>query len=132
MEKVPIRPNTDTSDFMTIKREDGSLIAWYSDGVVLKVNVDGMIKLWYAKPTLNDAITRPNYINELNYSYQFHSNGSVTARYKNSNYYWSAPMSGIPESGEKIYSTYLYNFRNDYENDESDDYNEEYIDKYMD
>ena len=131
IETVPIRPKTDTNGFVSIKKDDGSLIAWYPDGLVIKVDVDGTSRMWCPKPTLEMVVKFSRYAGQKKHFFQFHSDGSLTARYTDSNYYWSAPISGIPENGDFIYDNYLYNYHNSTEFNEYNDDTYEY-DNYRD
>jgi len=101
MEPAPALPammNDSADDCPYHFHDNNKSITWYPGNYIVMVLADGTIKTWYAKPTLNEAVvSRPT---ANNYStYQFFKDGSVTAVYNGEPYYWSAPISVVPQQG---------------------------------
>ena len=100
-ELVPILPslyNIDEEENVHIKKANGSIISWSSDGTVSELR-DNITYVWHPRPTMQDALS-------------FHSDGSVIIFAKDSvqcrwggiNYYWSNPVyEAEPVVGERIY-----------------------------
>ena len=69
-------------------------IVWEWDGTITQTEKEtGTVKIWYARPTLADAIaykhTDCTYGNQGSF-FQFHRDGSVEAYCYDGSYYWSA------------------------------------------
>ncbi len=96
LELVPVNPNPYTC---TIKTVGGSVISWHDDGTVTEKIADGTQKVWFAKPTLADAID-----SKAKGSYfKFNSDGSVEAYWYSTCYYWSGPKDAPPVQGTPVY-----------------------------
>jgi hypothetical protein len=77
---------------------------WGKDKAVRRYYKNGMTKIWWAKPTLKDAVT----LKDTGIFIQFHSSDEVTARYNGINYYWSAPRETYPILDIESYMSKLY------------------------
>lgn len=97
LELVPVNPNPYTCAIKT----DHSVIAWHDDGTVTEKTADGTLKVWFAKPTLADAI-HSNPMEKGSY-FKFNSDGSVEAYWYSTCYYWSAPKDAPPVQGTPVY-----------------------------
>jgi hypothetical protein len=63
-------------------------IVWEWDGTITQTEKEtGTVKIWYARPTLADAIA---YKDGDGGFFQFHRDGSVEAYCYDGSYYWSA------------------------------------------
>ena len=76
--------------------DDGKHTYWYPSGRVTVKCLDGTLKTWYPKPTLEAAIKSEG---PYRGSFQFHKGGIVTAVYYYEPFYWSGPVEASPPAG---------------------------------
>jgi len=69
---------------------------WHPCGSVTVKCLDGTLKTWYPKPTLESAIKTAT---PYRCSFQFHKRGIVTAMYDDEPFYWSGPVTASPPTG---------------------------------
>jgi hypothetical protein len=120
MEHAPICPPEfkaeEGAPFIVMKNKDDDILIWWKNGIIVKGYKNGLTKTWYPKPTL---VTALNYskdsLNKKAY-FEFHPDGSVTSTVERLNYYWSAPIKGVAETGTQIFG-YLYD-ENEYSDEE--------------
>lgn len=102
MEVCPTLP----SDIAPVLQEDyavrknkgrNSYIIWYPGGSVVHIMPDKTIKVWYPKPTLNDAVHSLN--TNTRKMFQFNSDGSVMCFINGIPYYWPASRNKNVEEG---------------------------------
>ena len=107
LEPAPICPPSykpeNNNNFIVMKTIDKSIITWWKNGSIIKVTPDGTIKTWFPKLTLAEAIKMAlsPYNKEL--YIQFHADSTVTCKFPDGNYYWSASIKGTPELGEQLF-----------------------------
>jgi hypothetical protein len=94
----PIAPVETVDSTLGISRQDGTILFWYPDQSVVEIATNGMKTMWYSRPTMNTAIHDTSVPSHT--FVQFHSDGSTTAKYNTTNYYWSPPFQAYPEVGE--------------------------------
>ena len=120
MECMPICPysftDEENKEFIALKTKDNSIITWWKNGIVIKVLPDGMTKTWSPKPTLKDIITHSSHPYNKGWYIEFRKDKSVIGKIYNVIHYWSAPISGLPEEGEKL-TNYEYD-TNEYDEEE--------------
>jgi hypothetical protein len=100
-ELVPILPSSYDlveEENVHIKKANGSIISWSSDGTVSELRGD-ITYVWYPRPTMQDALSFPH-----DGSVIIFAKDSVQCRWGGINYYWSNPVYDTePVVGERIY-----------------------------
>ncbi len=76
-------------------QEDGYVVIWWKDGPCDVYLENGIVKRFWPKPTLADAVLSPPNCGSY---YRFHSDGTVEQVYKGMNYYWGPTEVDVPES----------------------------------
>lgn len=66
---------------------------WWNDGLCEVYYPEGMVKQFWPKPTLNDAVLDGTNTNSY---YRFHKNGSVEQIYEGNPYYWGPATIDLP------------------------------------
>ena len=120
LENAPVHPPSfkaeEGAPFIVMKTDDGSVIIWWNNGIIVKGYTNGITKTWYPKPNIVSALHYSlNPSNKSTY-FEFHKDGSVSSSVNKYNYYWSSPIDGIPESGKQVFG-YLYD-EQEYSDDE--------------
>ena len=82
---------------------DGTVIEWWSNGVVFEKKPNGDTVRFDKKPTIADAVKYPYCRGCCNLSYRFHPNGAVTVIQGEFAYYWSKNMTSTRELGQIVY-----------------------------
>jgi hypothetical protein len=83
---MPVDAEYDDSSSVKYYNNDRSIV-WGEDGTITQTEYEcGTVKVWYPRPTLEDAI---NYKNTDGGFFHFKSNGSVEAYCYDAPYYWS-------------------------------------------
>ena len=95
LELVPVNPKTYTCTIKT----PSSVISWHDDGTVTEKAADGTLKVWFAKPTLADAVN----CKSKSSFFKFNKDSSVEAYWYSTSYYWSAPKDAEPVQGTSVY-----------------------------
>jgi len=120
MEVSPICPPSykteEGAPFIVMRNTENCLIIWWNNGIIVKGYPDGLTKTWYPKVSQKDALLfsiEPT--NKKGY-FEFHNDGSVSSSIGHINYYWSAPVPGLPETGAQVFG-YLYD-ENEYTDEE--------------
>jgi len=123
MESAPICPSSykpeNNNHFIVMKTTDKSIITWWKNGSIVKVLPNGTIKSWFPKPTLKTAIEMCLFQKDSGFYIQLHPDSSVTCRFPDGNYYWSATIEGKPEVGEQVFG-YDYDIHGPEEDEEED------------
>jgi hypothetical protein len=71
--------------------DHGTLYTWLPNGNITVKYSDEMLKVFYPRPTLNDAVQTNSRIFGPTH-FRFSKSGSVVARYGERSYYWSEDM----------------------------------------
>jgi len=101
IEMRPLTPSNLWKDvlntLMPVTVEDvGTLYTWLPNGNITVKYSDSILKVFYPRPTLNEAVQTNSRIYGPTH-YRFSKSGSVIARYGERSYYWSEDM---PLDGE--------------------------------
>jgi hypothetical protein len=68
---------------------DGTKIIWYPNGNVQMYLTNGMIKVWYRRPSMQEAVHAKPPGRKF---FQFNRDGSMISFMAGAPFYWSAPM----------------------------------------
>ena len=103
MEVAPVLEFELSSDDTPVRvtRQDGSKVHWYPNGNVQMNMTDGTCKVWYRRPTLQDAVKSNAAGRKF---FQFNRDGSLISYLAGSPYYWGPPIVVEPVSGTVEYS----------------------------
>ena len=96
----PVAPRPFNEDILGITLNDGTIVFWYIDGMVVEIATNGVRTLWYTKPSLSTAIKWGN--EKPNSFYQFYADGSVVVKINESTLYWSSPFYAEPLEGQEF------------------------------
>jgi len=96
LEFAPIPPAPVVAPYLRRIGVDGSTTTWYSDGKIEREYPNGLLKTWWAKPSMAEAVQAKPFGSV----YQFHSDGSVTSRCCSTVWYWGEPVTGAVEEYE--------------------------------
>lgn len=92
-EACPILPNNkwleSTETAVRKVLSDGTKIVWYPNGNVQMYLPNNMIKVWYRRPTMQEAVRSKALGRKF---FQFNRDGSMITFLSGAPFYWSAPV----------------------------------------
>lgn len=88
-----------------VTKEDGTVITWCHDGTITMDFKDTTTKVFYAKPTLQEALTQKG--NGNGTFFKFNRDGSVELTAFNNNWFYGAPQDHPAEVGAEIETAHL-------------------------